>query len=232
MADTHTMSKLLQAPTEGYEDAIFIPDILAEDFKLKTTNLKNDITNFQQKFEETFSEAWDCFKDLLCKCPHHGFSELHQIDTFYNSLTQSDQDSSNASAGGLESCMALADLGASINLMPLSVWKKLSLPDLTSTHMTLELATRSFAYPAGIAEDVGHFARDCKAQGNQDSRGKDVGYNGNEARGNGRRPVYQDDSKALVTIDGEDIDWSGHVEEDTQNYVMMAYSSSNSGSDN
>ncbi|GJW80216.1 reverse transcriptase domain-containing protein [Tanacetum coccineum] len=54
----------------------------------------------------------------------------------------------------LESCMALADLGASINLMPLSVWKKLSLPDLTTTRMTLELATRSIAYPTDIAEDV------------------------------------------------------------------------------
>nr|GEY22268.1 reverse transcriptase domain-containing protein [Tanacetum cinerariifolium] len=43
---------------------------------------------------------------------------------------------------GLESCMALADLGASINLMPLSVWKKLSLPYLTPTRMNLELATR------------------------------------------------------------------------------------------
>nr|GFB36176.1 reverse transcriptase domain-containing protein [Tanacetum cinerariifolium] len=61
-----------------------------------TTNLKNDITNFQQRFDETFSKAWDRFKDLLRKCPHHGFSELHQIDTFYNSLTQSDQDSLNA----------------------------------------------------------------------------------------------------------------------------------------
>ncbi|GJZ71043.1 reverse transcriptase domain-containing protein [Tanacetum coccineum] len=55
---------------------------------------------------------------------------------------------------GLESCMALADLGASINVMPLSVWKTLSLPDLSSTWMTLELATRTIAYPAGIAEDV------------------------------------------------------------------------------
>ncbi|GJY15512.1 reverse transcriptase domain-containing protein [Tanacetum coccineum] len=55
---------------------------------------------------------------------------------------------------GLESCMALADLGASINLMPLSVWKTLSLPDLSTTRMTLELATRTVAYPAGIAEDV------------------------------------------------------------------------------
>ncbi|GKA54801.1 reverse transcriptase domain-containing protein, partial [Tanacetum coccineum] len=65
-----------------------------------TTNLKNDITNFQQNFEETFSEAWDRFKDLLRKCPHHGISKLHQIDTFYNALTQSDQDSLNAAAGG------------------------------------------------------------------------------------------------------------------------------------
>ena len=54
----------------------------------KTTNLKNDITNFQQCFDENFGEAWERFKDLLRKCPHHGFSELHQIDTFYNALTQ------------------------------------------------------------------------------------------------------------------------------------------------
>ncbi|GJQ91617.1 reverse transcriptase domain-containing protein [Tanacetum coccineum] len=53
---------------------------------------------------------------------------------------------------GYESCMALADLGASINLMPLSVWKKLSLAELSPTRMTLELATRTVAYPAGIAE--------------------------------------------------------------------------------
>nr|GEW57395.1 hypothetical protein [Tanacetum cinerariifolium] len=66
-----------------------------------------------------------------------------------------------------------------------------------------------------------------KRTGNQDGRRRD---NGNKTRGNGRRPAYQDDSKAMVTIDGEDIDWSRYVEEDTQNYVMMAYSSSNSGS--
>nr|GEX24701.1 hypothetical protein [Tanacetum cinerariifolium] len=56
-----------------------------------------------------------------------------------------------------------------------------------------------------------------KAKGNQDIRRRDVGYNGNKTRNNGRRPTYQDDSKAFVTIDGEDIDWSGHVEEDAQN---------------
>ncbi|GJZ52051.1 reverse transcriptase domain-containing protein [Tanacetum coccineum] len=54
----------------------------------------------------------------------------------------------------LDECLALADLGASINLMPLSVWKQLSLPELTSTRMTLELANRSTVHPKGVAEDV------------------------------------------------------------------------------
>ncbi|GKB67252.1 reverse transcriptase domain-containing protein, partial [Tanacetum coccineum] len=66
----------------------------------KTTNLWNETSNFNQKFEETFSEAWDRFKDLLRACPHHGFTELHQLDTFYNGLNPFDQDSLNYAVGG------------------------------------------------------------------------------------------------------------------------------------
>nr|GEX26163.1 putative ribonuclease H-like domain-containing protein [Tanacetum cinerariifolium] len=51
-------------------------------------------------------------------------------------------------------CKALADLGASINLMPLFVSKKLGLPELISTRMTLELANRAICTPARIARDV------------------------------------------------------------------------------
>ncbi|GKD32206.1 reverse transcriptase domain-containing protein [Tanacetum coccineum] len=54
---------------------------------------------------------------------------------------------------GMDVCYALADLGASINLLPLSIWKKLSLPELTPTRMTLELADRSITRPKGLAED-------------------------------------------------------------------------------
>nr|GFA62445.1 hypothetical protein [Tanacetum cinerariifolium]GFA64820.1 hypothetical protein [Tanacetum cinerariifolium] len=50
--------------------------------------------------------------------------------------------------------LTLADLGASINLMPFSVWKRLSLSDLTPTCMTLELADRLISHPVGVAEDV------------------------------------------------------------------------------
>nr|GEU58507.1 reverse transcriptase domain-containing protein [Tanacetum cinerariifolium]GEU99005.1 reverse transcriptase domain-containing protein [Tanacetum cinerariifolium] len=55
---------------------------------------------------------------------------------------------------GMAECLALEGLGASINLMPFSVWKRLSLPDLTPTYMTLELADRSISRPVGVAEDV------------------------------------------------------------------------------
>nr|GEY78272.1 reverse transcriptase domain-containing protein [Tanacetum cinerariifolium] len=135
MADQCTMAQLLQAPTEGYKDAIVVPAITADNFELKhgaaqiwlekepprsiftwddlvsifinqffppskTTNLRNEITNFQQRFDESFSEAWDRFKDLLRACPYHGFLELHQLDTFYNALNSKDQDSLNSAAGG------------------------------------------------------------------------------------------------------------------------------------
>nr|GEW34996.1 reverse transcriptase domain-containing protein [Tanacetum cinerariifolium] len=195
MADDHTIAQLLQAPTEGYEDAIVVPAIIADNFELKhglftlvqnkkffghdkedphahvryfnkitstlkflnvpntsiklmlfpfslesaaqiwlekepprsiftwddlvskfinqffplskTTNLRNEITNFQQRFDESFSEAWDRFKDLLRACPHHGFSELHQLDKFYNALNSKDQYSLNSAVGDMVKALLL-----------------------------------------------------------------------------------------------------------------------------
>nr|GEW40685.1 reverse transcriptase domain-containing protein [Tanacetum cinerariifolium] len=154
-----TMEELLQAPTEGYREAIVILKILAANFEIKTKLLqlvqtnkfhgfKKDnphthIINFKRmtatlKYRvvsndaiklmlfpyslegvsriwyekeppnsiltwddlETFREAWERFKEMLRACPHHGFSELTQIDTFYNGLNEQDQDSLNATAGG------------------------------------------------------------------------------------------------------------------------------------
>nr|GFC20250.1 reverse transcriptase domain-containing protein [Tanacetum cinerariifolium] len=55
---------------------------------------------------------------------------------------------------GLDNCLALADLGASINLMPLSILKKLRLPTLNDTKMVLELVDRTISKPTGVAENV------------------------------------------------------------------------------
>ncbi|GJZ24711.1 hypothetical protein Tco_0562170 [Tanacetum coccineum] len=84
MADQRTMAELLRAPTEGYTEAIVVPPIPVEHFELK-----HSLINL----------VWDRFKDLLRACPHHGFTELHQLDTFYNGLNP-DQDSLNSAAGG------------------------------------------------------------------------------------------------------------------------------------
>nr|GEX99464.1 ribonuclease H-like domain-containing protein [Tanacetum cinerariifolium] len=72
--------------------------------------------------------------------------------------------------------------------------------------------------------------QDCRVKGNQDSRRRDDGYNGNKTSDNGRRPPYQDDSKALVTIDGEDIDWSGHTLADESDSKPSEYASCESNS--
>ncbi|GJR23499.1 ribonuclease H-like domain-containing protein [Tanacetum coccineum] len=71
---------------------------------------------------------------------------------------------------------------------------------------------------------TGHFARECRTKGNQDSRRRDAWNSGNK---DGRRSGKQEDSKALVTIDGEGVDWTSHSEEE-EDYALMACSSSGS----
>ncbi|GJX38380.1 hypothetical protein Tco_0251683 [Tanacetum coccineum] len=122
MADNRTMAQLLEAPTEGYEDAIVVPEITADNFELKHGLLTlvqnkqffghdkedphahiryfNKITS-TMKFPNVPSTRWEPeVNDLLRACPHHGFLELHQLDTFYNALNSNDQDSLNSAAGG------------------------------------------------------------------------------------------------------------------------------------
>ncbi|GKF79976.1 ribonuclease H-like domain-containing protein [Tanacetum coccineum] len=71
---------------------------------------------------------------------------------------------------------------------------------------------------------TGHFARECRIKGNQDNRRRDAWNSGNK---DGNRTGKKEDSKALVTIDGEGIDWTNHSEED-EDYALMACNSSES----
>ncbi|GJS14905.1 ribonuclease H-like domain-containing protein [Tanacetum coccineum] len=70
---------------------------------------------------------------------------------------------------------------------------------------------------------TGHFARECRSKGNQDIRRKDAENTGYKARDNGRRPANQAESNALVVVDGDGIDWTGHAEEDIENYALMTH---------
>nr|GEU92139.1 reverse transcriptase domain-containing protein [Tanacetum cinerariifolium] len=101
MAD-RTMEDLLQAPTEGdvLNDAIKImlfPYSLEDKARiLYEKEPPNSILTWDDLINKF---AWDRFKKMLRACPHHGFSKLTQIDTFYNGLTEQDQDPLNAASG-------------------------------------------------------------------------------------------------------------------------------------
>nr|GEV59431.1 reverse transcriptase domain-containing protein [Tanacetum cinerariifolium] len=166
MADQQTMAQLLQAPTEGYEDTIVVPAITADNFELKhglPTLVQNkkffghDKENpacshsifqqdhfylevpkrFEYRFDEFFSEAWDRFKDLLRAYPHHGFSELHQPDTFYNALNSKDQDSLNFAAGVVAKVsMNTSTFGISPDVVELKDMVKALLIDKKSQNQT------------------------------------------------------------------------------------------------
>nr|GEX08517.1 hypothetical protein [Tanacetum cinerariifolium] len=63
-------------------------------------HIYNNTVDFAGRKEISTHKAWDRYKDLLRACPHHGFTKLHQLDTFYNALNPVDQDSLNSAAGG------------------------------------------------------------------------------------------------------------------------------------
>nr|GEV07306.1 reverse transcriptase domain-containing protein [Tanacetum cinerariifolium] len=246
MADNQTMDALLQAPTEGYREAIVISKINAGHFEIKTNLLQlvqapyhsferenphTHINNFKRitstlKFRdvsnvvtklmmfsyslEGAARVWmnTTSKENASKTDDRIDKLADQISTlvdifakkvvtpttvkaveescvtcggnhaYYNyDATNRNQSSVYAVTemllkklpeklgdpgkflipfdfSGMDVCHALADLGASINLMPLSIWKKLSIPKLTPTRMTLELADRSITRPKGVTEDV------------------------------------------------------------------------------
>ncbi|GJU96484.1 reverse transcriptase domain-containing protein [Tanacetum coccineum] len=184
MEDNRTMDELLQVPTEGYGEAIVIPEILAENFKIKTNLLQlvqaNKFHGFERDNPHTHIANFkrmtatlkyrdvpnDVIKLMLFPYSLEGAARIwyekeppNSIltwDDLVNKFVEFKFPSSRHSLKNeiMDVCHALADLGASINLMPFSIWKKLSLPELTPTRMTLELADRSITSLMGVAEDV------------------------------------------------------------------------------
>nr|GEW85628.1 hypothetical protein [Tanacetum cinerariifolium] len=64
------------------------------------TNLRNEITNFRQRLDESLFEAWERYKLSIDQCSNHNMLPVTQIDTFYNGLTLRHRDTINVAAGG------------------------------------------------------------------------------------------------------------------------------------
>nr|GEY47220.1 reverse transcriptase domain-containing protein [Tanacetum cinerariifolium] len=162
MADNRTMAELLQAHTEGYEDAIVIPEIAANNFELKhgpiiptpsnVVKQGTDVTKDQVQTPSLQSTAPVQPSVIQSETQTPVFEpvvapvSVTMPNLKPSILYPSRRDNERRR---MDECLALADLGASINLMPLSVWEGLSLLELTPTCMTLELADRSVSKPIG-----------------------------------------------------------------------------------
>nr|GEY80414.1 DNA-directed DNA polymerase [Tanacetum cinerariifolium] len=235
MDDNRTMAQMLQAPIEGYEDAIVVPPINANNFELKQNlinlvqsdkgygatehrNIQPPLVQVPEKDKELVDNPFVVPKtntnlpypsrlakekirekdDILAAKFMEIFRNLHFKLSFADALVHmpkfapmfkkllNNKDklidltktplNENCSALVLkklpeklgdtgrflipcdflefDNCLALADLGASINLMPLSIWKKLRIPSLNDTKMVLELADRTISKPTDVAENV------------------------------------------------------------------------------
>ncbi|GJW55138.1 putative ribonuclease H-like domain-containing protein [Tanacetum coccineum] len=76
-----------------------------------------------------------------------------------------------------------------------------------------------------------HFARECRSKRNQEGIRRDTGNTRYKAKYNGRRPGKQEEPKALVTLDEDGVDWTGHAEDEQENFTLMAYSNSGSNTE-
>ncbi|GJZ24241.1 putative ribonuclease H-like domain-containing protein [Tanacetum coccineum] len=83
-------------------------------------------------------------------------------------------------------------------------------------------------FPFGITFQTSllMYSREYKSKGNQESRRRDAGNTGYKAKDNGRRSGKQEEPKALVTLDRDGVDWTGHVEDEQENFALMAHSNS------
>ncbi|GJU16103.1 putative ribonuclease H-like domain-containing protein [Tanacetum coccineum] len=154
-----------------------------------------------QKFLRSLPSAWSQVSLIMRTKP--GVDSL-SFDDLYNNLRvfESDVKGSTASSSSTQNVAFVSE----------------------NTSSTNDVST---AY--GVSNSSGHFAREYRFKGNQDSRRRDAWNTRNKDKDNGRRSSKQEESKALVTLDGEGIDWTSYSEDEQENYALMAYN--NSGSD-
>nr|GEV05297.1 reverse transcriptase domain-containing protein [Tanacetum cinerariifolium] len=101
--DLRTMKELCQPSLNGRGGPIASISIQATNFRLKNDmiqHLKNEISNFRQRPDESLFEAWERYKLSIDRCPNHNMLPVTQIDTFYNGLTLRHRDTINAAACG------------------------------------------------------------------------------------------------------------------------------------
>ncbi|GKE13346.1 hypothetical protein Tco_1416897, partial [Tanacetum coccineum] len=165
-----------------------------------------------QKFLRSLPSIWSQVSLIMRTKP--GVDSL-SFDDLYNNLRvfENDVKGSTASPSSTQNVAFISENTISTN--------DLDEFDLEEMDLKWQVAMLSMRIKK-FYKKTGHFARECRTKGNQDSKRRDAWNSGNK---DGRRAGKQADSKALVTIDGEGVDWTSHSEEE-EDYALMACNSS------
>ncbi|GJS49870.1 reverse transcriptase domain-containing protein [Tanacetum coccineum] len=222
------------------------------------TKLRNDITNFRQRPDESLFEAWERYKLSIDRCPNHNMLPVTQIDTFYNGLTLRHRDTINAAAGGTfmkrrpEECYDLIenmtahhnDWDTSAQRNESSSSNTSSNPEIASLKLQMEEMNRNFTRMLQTNQQVNtvtpscetcggpHSYNDCPATVGQNQNVYAVGaYNqgGNSYQPQGNRNLLSYRSDNYLGPPGFNVNQNQNRSNQNQNNQVQPYQNRNQG---
>ncbi|GJW80178.1 ribonuclease H-like domain-containing protein [Tanacetum coccineum] len=216
-----------------------------ESKKMQKYILKQQFEGFSVSNTQGLHKGYDRFQSLLSQLEIHGAGvDSLSFDDLYNNLRvfESDVKGSTASSSSPQNVAFVSENTSSTNeideydLEEMDFKWQVAMISMRmkkfykKTRRKLQFDVKE---PVGFdktkvecynCHKTGHFARECRIKGNQDNRRRDAWNVGTK---DGSRTGKKEDSKALVTIDREGVDWTSHSEED-EDYALMACNSSGS----
>ncbi|GJY98342.1 ribonuclease H-like domain-containing protein [Tanacetum coccineum] len=214
-----------------------------ESKKMQKYSLKQQFEGFSVSNSEGLHKGYNRFQSILSQLEIHGAGvDSLSFDDLYNNLRvfENDVKGSTASPSSTQNVAFVSENTISINDLDEFDLEEL---DLKWQVAKISMRMKKFYKKTGRklqfdakelvgfdktkvecynCHKTGHFARECRTKGNQDSKRRNAWNYGNK---DGRRFGKQEDSKDLVTINGEGVDWTSHSEEE-EDYALMACNSS------
>ncbi|GJY68844.1 hypothetical protein Tco_0471826 [Tanacetum coccineum] len=215
-------------------EAIIYPNWMVKNNQKKTQKyiLKQQFKGFSVSNSEGLHKGYDRFQSLLSQLDIHGIGVSTEdakqkffrvFETDVKGSTGSSFSAQNVAFVYFESTSSTNDVSTAYDATTSSGYNS---QRENSSSYTDELMHSIFAN-----QSSGHFARECRLKGNQDIRRRDAGNTGYKEKDNRRRPGKQEEPKALITLDGDGVDWTGHAEDEQENFALMAYSHSGSNTE-
>ncbi|GJW45403.1 hypothetical protein Tco_0074202 [Tanacetum coccineum] len=186
-----------------------------ESKKMQKYILKQQFESFSVSNSEGLHKGYNRFQSLVSQLEIHGVGvSTKYANQKFIRVFKSDVKGSTASSSSTQNVV------------------------FVSSESTSSANDVSTAY--GVSTSSGHnsqregsssYTDELTSKGNQEGRRRDTGNTRYKAKGNGRRPGKQEEPKVLVSLDGDGVDWTGHAEDEKENFALMAYNNSGSNTE-